>query len=85
VYRPDRPEHREVYPIRLPQRLPMIAVPLSPGTPGVQLSLQTVLDRCYDVGLYARRVKYSEPCDPPLTPEQQAWAEGVLRAKGLIP
>lgn len=85
VYRPDQPEDLQVYPIRLPQRLPTVVVPLAPGSPGVTVNLQVVLDRCYDVGLYTRRVTYPKPCDPPLAAEQQAWAEGVLRAKGLLP
>jgi hypothetical protein len=85
VYRADRPGDFEVYPIHLPQRLPAVAVPLRPGVAAVPVNLQPVLDRCYDVGLYARRARYVRPPDPPLTPEQQAWADGVLRSKGLIP
>jgi hypothetical protein len=85
VYRADRPADFEVYPIRLPQRLPVVAVPLRPTAAAAPVNLQPVLDRCYDAGLYARRTRYDRPPDPPLTPEQGAWAEGVLRAKGLIP
>ncbi len=84
VYRADQPKDLQVYPIRLPQRLPPVAIPLAPGASGLSIPLQTVLDRCYDVGLYSRRIKYSEPCDPPLTPEQQAWADAVLREKGFL-
>jgi hypothetical protein len=43
-----------------------------------------VFDDCYRGGAYERWVRYDRPCDPPLTPEQQARAEGILRAKGLI-
>lgn len=71
--------------IRLADRLPRILVPLDPGVPPVPLDLQPLLDRCYDTGLYARQLKYDRPPDPPLTPDQQAWADGVLRAKGLMP
>jgi hypothetical protein len=85
VYRADRPTDFEVYPIRLPQRLPPVQVPLRPGTADVVVGLQTVLDRSYEVGLFARRVRYGRPPDPPLTPEQQTWAEGILKAKGLLP
>ena len=84
VYRPDRPEDLQVYPIRIPQRLPHVAVPLSPGAGDVKVNLQDVLDRCYDVGLYARRTNYADPSDPPLTPDQQAWADGILREKGVL-
>ena len=71
-----------VAPVRLSDRLPSLPIPLSAGT-SVSIDLQPVLDRCYDAGLYARRVHYADPCDPPLTADQQAWAEGILRARGL--
>lgn len=84
VYHAEHPKDLEDYPIRLPQKLPAVTVPLSPGSAAVAVNLQTILDRCYEVGLYARRMKYGEPCDPTLTPEQQTWAEGILRDKGLL-
>ena len=71
-------------PIKLEERLPTIRVPLDPGVPLVPLDLQPLLDRAYDTGRYPRLVRYHAPCDPPLTAEQEAWAEGILRAKGLI-
>jgi hypothetical protein len=71
-------------PIKLEERLPTIRVPLDPGVPLVPLDLQPLLDRAYDSGRYPRLVRYDRPCDPPLTPEQREWAEGVLRAKGLL-
>jgi hypothetical protein len=74
-----------VAPIRLTDRLPAIGIPLDPDVTAVTADLQPLLDRAYNSGRYADAVRYDRPPDPPLTPEQQAWAEGVLRAKGLIP
>lgn len=74
-----------VAPVRLADRLPAVPVPLDPDVPPVPVELQPLLDRCYDNRKYARQLRYDRPPDPPLTPEQQAWAEGVLREKGLIP
>lgn len=71
--------------ILLGTRLPAFAIPLDPDVPPVTVDLQPLLDRCYESGRYAQLVNYRYPCDPPLTPEQQAWAEGILRAKGLLP
>lgn len=71
-------------PIRLADRLPAIGIPLDPGVPAVTADLQPLLDRAYTSGRYADAVRYDRPPDPPLTPEQAAWAEGVLRAKGLL-
>ena len=73
----------EVYPIPMQERLPLIAVPLLKGDPDITVDLQAVFDRSYAVALFGRRVDYSKPCDPPLTPEQQAWAEGILKVKGV--
>jgi hypothetical protein len=78
------PTRHHVRGIRLADRLPPIVVPLDPGVPPVTVELQPLLDRAYDTGRYARRARYARPCDPPLSPEQQAWADGVLRAKGVI-
>jgi hypothetical protein len=70
--------------IRLADRLPTIGIPLDPDVPEVTVDLQPLLDRCYDGGRYPELVNYRHPCDSPLTPEQQEWAEGILRAKGLF-
>jgi hypothetical protein len=70
--------------IRLANRLPAFAIPLDPDVPPVTIDLQPLLDRGYDSGKYAALVNYREPPDPPLTPEQQAWAETLLREKGLL-
>lgn len=73
-----------IAPIRLADGLPRVLVPLDPGVPPVPVDLQPLFDRCYDTGLYARQVKYDRPPDPPLTADQQAWADSVLRAKGVL-
>ena len=84
VSRVGRRQDFEVYPMRLSQPLPALKIPLRGETPDVSIALQPVLDRCYDAGLYSRRIRYSEPCDPPLGAEQRTWAEGVLKAKGVL-
>jgi hypothetical protein len=70
-----------VYPIRLEDRLPPVAVPLLPGDPAVEVDLQAIFDRCYDAGPYAREIRYGvDAVIPALRPEQAAWAAQVLRA-----
>ena len=73
-----------VAPILLTQSLPLIPIPLTEGLPPVTANFQEVFSRTFDAALYSRRLHYDEPCDPPLTVEQQAWAEGVLREKGIV-
>ena len=71
-------------PIKLADRLPAFGVPLVAGEAPVAVDLQPLLDRANDTGRYAADVRYSRACSPPLAPDQQAWAEGVLRAKGIL-
>jgi hypothetical protein len=71
--------------IKLTDRLPAFGIPLDPDTQPVTVDLQPLLERAYDSGRYGAEIRYDQPPDPPLTPEQQAWAEGVLRGKGLLP
>jgi hypothetical protein len=85
IHQFDRQEDYILYPIHLPQRLPVLPVPLLPGDPPVKVDLQALLDRSYDTGNYKRRVRYRERQPvPPLRPEQAAWAEQLLRAKGIL-
>jgi hypothetical protein len=75
-----------VYPIPLRRRLPQIAIPLSPGDAPVILDLQAVFDRCYDAGPYGRLSPYAgRTPEPPLSPEDAAWAMQRLRERGLLP
>lgn len=71
-------------PIRLTGRLPAVPVPLDPGVPPVSVELQPLFDRAYDTGRYADWINYRQQPEPPLTPEQQAWAEGILKSKGVL-
>jgi hypothetical protein len=64
----------ELYPIRLRNRLPRIKVPLASPDPDATLDLQAALEHVYHVARYARRVRYDQPCEPPLTADDQAWA-----------
>lgn len=75
----------EVWPITLRQPLPRIRVPLADGDPDVVLDLQTVFNRCYDEGAYTRRLDYRGEPTPSLDGDDAAWAEQLLRTKGVRP
>jgi hypothetical protein len=82
----DNLEDYFVYPILLRQKLPEIVIPLLPGDPPVALDLQAVFDRSYDTGPYRRRVRYGEvEIEPPLPPQDAAWAAGLLARGGQQP
>jgi len=76
---------RFIAPIRLSDRLPSVPVPLDPDVPPVTVNLQPLLDRSYESGGYGRHMHYELTPEPPLTPDQQTWAETILRAKGILP
>ncbi|MBI4604640.1 MAG: DUF4058 family protein [Planctomycetes bacterium] len=84
VRRGYRPLRVEVYDLPLRRRLPVIGVPLREGDPDAPLDLQALVDQCYENGGYDDTDYRGDP-EPPLEPEDAAWADGVLRAKGLRP
>ncbi len=71
-----RPQRRvfELYPRALRERLPRIRVPLAEPDPDAVLDLQVALEQVYDDGDYVLRVRYDEPCEPPLRSADQRWA-----------
>jgi hypothetical protein len=70
----------ELYLRRLRERLPRVRIPLAAGDRDVVLDVQAVLEQTYDAGSYGARVNYAQPCRPALSPEDQAWADEVVRA-----
>jgi hypothetical protein len=69
-----------VYPIRLEERLPPVAIPLLPGDPAVTLDLQAVFDRCFNAGPYLREIRYGEDTIVlSLDPVKAAWAAKIVR------
>jgi hypothetical protein len=82
----DHFEDYLVYPIRVDERLPEIAIPLLPDDSPVVVDLQAIFDRAYEIGPYRRRSAYhKDTLVPPLSGEQAEWATKLLRGKGLIP
>ncbi len=73
----------QVWPIRLTQRLPVIPIPLRPGDEDGKLDLQQVLATAYDRAGYDLEIDYRAEPVPPLAGELAAWADGLLRGKGL--
>lgn len=67
----------------MPQRLPIVSIPLSRNDPDVPLDLQTVLDNVYDEALYRRMIKYARPLHPPTDEATQQWIAEQLAAKNI--
>jgi hypothetical protein len=82
VRRFPKPSDYEVYPVRLQNPLPAVAIPLLPNQPDVTIPLQPLLSRCYDTGQYVRRVRYDRPLpEPDLSADQRAWVAERLAAR----
>lgn len=58
--------------------MPEIPVPLSRKVPAVLLPLRPCVDRAYDEGRYATRLRYSQPLTPRLAKQDAAWVKNLL-------
>ncbi len=76
------PNTREVYCCPLRDPLPLIHIPLRATDPDLDLELQPLIDRCYEVGRYSKS-RFDQLPRPPLPPEESAWVDERLRAAGL--
>jgi hypothetical protein len=75
----------DVWPVQLTDRLPVVPVPLLPADADVPLDLQAALTAVYDGLNYDLAVDYRQPPEIPLAPQEEAWADALLRAAGLRP
>jgi hypothetical protein len=75
VSRRERRPKGQVWPILLPQRLPVIPVPLRPEDEDGCLDLQQVLAIGYDRAAYDLQIDYGKAPNPPLPTKYSAWAE----------
>jgi hypothetical protein len=72
----------ELYRVPLQERLPTIRVPLRQTDQDVPLELQPLVDQCYRNGGYDDDLDYKAPLDPPLSLDDAAWADALLRSQG---
>jgi Protein of unknown function (DUF4058) len=73
-----------VYAFGISQAIPEVAVPLREGESPATLALGTLLAQIYDRARYDLRLDYRvPPPEPPLSSEEAAWMEELLRAAGL--
>ncbi len=70
----------EIYPMHLRARLPAIRIPLRPSDADVVLDLQKLIDMAYVNGSYGDDIDYRAAPVPPLSPEDQSWADEILKA-----
>ncbi len=79
VHRPADDLRVSVWPIALRHALPKIPIPLLPEDGDVTVDLQAAADRAYEEGSFDRISElYAASPEPPLSPEDAAWAEALL-------
>lgn len=83
VRRSTAPGRFELYTFPLRQPLPAIRIPLRSSDSDVVLELQPLVTLCYENGGYDS-IDYELPLDPPLDPDDQAWAGDCVR-HGAVP
>jgi hypothetical protein len=71
----------DFWPISLRERLPVIPIPLLAPDPDVTLDLQAVLHQTFDAADYGKYI-YGEIPEPPLPPEDAAWAQEFVPPAG---
>jgi hypothetical protein len=75
------PRKAELYGFSLRDRLPAIRIPLRTGDADAVLDLQALLDLAYRNGGYDD-TDYRKPPVPPLSAEDETWADELLKAAG---
>ena len=77
---PSIADQAEFYPMPLRRRLSAVAVPLRAGDDDVVIDLQRALEHVYVHGRFDLQIDYARPLDPPLPPDDAAWAAGRIAA-----
>jgi hypothetical protein len=80
VSRAERRPTAEMWPIRLRDRLPVIPIPLRAPDTDCKVDLQEVLHRAYEGAGYERFIYGGTP-EPPLAPDDAAWAQQFVPAR----
>jgi hypothetical protein len=80
VCRAEQRRQRELYPIRLRDRLPRVAIPLLLRDQAV-LDLQALLAETWHKSGLGRRIDYTKPPVPPLAAAYDQWARELLAAR----
>lgn len=83
LHRATERHHGFEYDFTVRDRLPRVRVPLAPGDQDAVLDLPSAFTQAYESGAYRLRVDYNRPPVVPLKDEDEAWADALLRDKGL--
>jgi Protein of unknown function (DUF4058) len=81
--RAEKRPKADVWPLELAAPLPIVPVPLLEPDPDVGLNLGAVVAATYDRGRFERDIDYRGTVPPPpLSADERAWMEALLRGRG---
>ncbi|WP_373537352.1 DUF4058 family protein [Microcoleus sp.] len=83
VSRRDCRPMADLYLFNLPDMIPQFPLPLRAGDVEPIVDLQALLNGVYDRAAYDFRIDYTAEPVPPLSEADAAWADSLLRDKGL--
>jgi Protein of unknown function (DUF4058) len=83
VSRGDCRPNATLYAFGVRQAIPPFPLPLKPDDQEPTLDVGEILHDLYDRAGYDLRLDYTGAPDPPLPPDEAAWADRLLRQKGL--
>ena len=83
IAKPDNRSEGDLFPFTIRDPIPRFVLPLRPPDVGPIVDLNEVLRETYDRSHLERRVNYSQDPVPPLNGDDAAWADALLREKGL--
>jgi len=73
----------ELYPFKLPERIPPFPLPLQESDPEAIVDLQPLLHQVYEEGSYDLRLNYDRPPIPNVSRSIANWLEDLLRQQGF--
>lgn len=83
VSRASKRPKADLYAFNLPNIIPFYPLPLRESDSEPLLDLQTLINELYDEGNYDLVIDYTQEPLPPLSQENAAWVNEVLKQKGL--
>jgi hypothetical protein len=83
VSRAERRPLADLTPFNVRQVIPTFKLPLQPNDDEPEVDLNRLLHEIYDRAGYDLRIDYRADATPPLSEQDVAWADELLRAAGL--
>ncbi|MBU7583486.1 MAG: DUF4058 family protein [Nostoc sp. TH1S01] len=83
VSRATKRPKADLYPFNLPNPIPTFLLPLSEGDTEPLLDLQTLINQLYEEGNYDLVIDYTQQPLPPISAENLAWIDAILKEQGL--